>query len=91
MLLAGFPSAYKQWGNAGIDNRKTYGNFSLPISVSNVLAVFALDLDTSSTNGETIGDYYTETYKPEFSNGSRLRFVTKGASMGVFAVLAICK
>lgn len=80
-----------QWGNAGIDDGKTYGNFSLPISVSNVLAVFALDLDTSSTNGATIGDYYTVTYKPEFSNGSRLRFVTKGTSMGAFAVLVICK
>lgn len=80
-----------QWGNAGIDDGKTYDDFSLPISISKVLAVFALDLDTSSTNGTTIGDYYTVTYKPEFSNGSRLRFVTKGTSMGAFAVLVICK
>lgn len=81
----------RQWGNAGIDDGKTYCNFSLPISVSNVLGVFALDFDTSSTNGTTIGDYYAVTYKPEFSNGSRLRFVSKGASIGGFSVLVICK
>lgn len=80
-----------QWGNAGINDGKTYGDFSLPISVSNVLAVFALDFDTSATNGTTIGDYYTVTYKPEFSTGSRLRFVSKGTSVGGFAVLVICK
>ena len=80
-----------QWGNSGIDDGKTYGNFSLPISASNVFAVFALDFDTSSTNGTTIGDYYTVTYKPEFSTGSRLRFVSKGTSIGGFAVLVICK
>lgn len=80
-----------QWGNAGINDGKTYGDFSLPISVSNVLAVFALDFDTSSSNGASIGDYYTVTYKPSFSNNSRLRFVTKGAAMGGFNALVICK
>lgn len=86
------PSAVsRQWGNAGINDGKTYGDFSLPISVSNVLAVFALDFDTSSSNGASIGDYYTVTYKPSFSNNSRLRFVTKGAAMGGFNALVICK
>ena len=90
-MLNGLLSGIKQWGNAGIDDGKTYCNFSLPISVSNVLGVFALDFDTSSTNGATIGDYYTVTYKTEFSNGSKLRFVSKGASIGGFSVLVICK
>lgn len=80
-----------QWGNASINDGRTYGDFLLPISVSDVLAVFALDYDNSSTNGTTIGDYYTVTYKPSFSNGSRLRFVTKGGAMGGFNVLVICK
>lgn len=80
-----------QWGNASIDEGTTYGDFPLPISVSTVLCVFALDYDTSSTNGKTIGDYYTVTYKPNFSNGSSLRFVTKGTAIGGFSVLAICK
>ena len=74
-----------------MDDRKSYGDFSLPLAVSNVLAVFALDYDSSSSNGTTIGDYYTATYKPSFSNNSKLRFVTKGAAMGGFAVLVICK
>lgn len=80
-----------QWGNASINDGRTYGDFLLPISVSDVLAVFALDYDNSSTNGTTIGDYYTVTYKPSFSNGSRLRFVTKGVSIGGFCVFVICK
>ena len=82
---------YKQWGNASIDDGTTYGDFLLPISVSTVQCVLALDYDTSSTNGKTIGDYYTVTYKPNFSNGSRLRFVTKGTAIGGFSVLVICK
>ena len=89
--LSILPLESKQWGNAGINDGKTYGDFSLPISVSNVLAVFALDFDTSSSNGASIGDYYTVTYKPSFSNNSRLRFVTKGAAMGGFNALVICK
>jgi hypothetical protein len=80
-----------QWGNASINDGKSYGDFSLPLSVSDVLAVFALDYDTSSSNGTTIGDYYTATYKTAFSNNSKLRFVTKGSAMGGFAVLVICK
>lgn len=80
-----------QWGNATINDGKSYGDFSLPLSVSDVLTVFALDYDTSSSNGTTIGDYYTATYKTAFSNNSKLRFVTKGSAMGGFAVLVICK
>ena len=87
----GSPLGNRQWGNASINDGRTYGDFLLPISVSDVLAVFALDYDNSSTNGTTIGDYYTVTYKPSFSNGSRLRFVTKGVSIGGFCVFVICK
>lgn len=80
----------KQWGDASIDDSKTYGDFSLPISAS-VICVYALDFDTSTTNGTTIGDTYTVTYKPSFSSKSKLRFVTTGKAIGGFAVLVICK
>ena len=79
-----------QWGDASIDDSKTYGDFSLPISAS-VICVYALDFDTSTTNGTTIGDTYTVTYKPSFSSKSKLRFVTTGKAIGGFAVLVICK
>lgn len=79
-----------QWGNVGFDDSK-YCDWELPLSVTSIFQVFATDYDTSKTNGTSIGDTYATTYKPEFSDGSRLRFVTYSNSMGGFSVVAICR
>ena len=79
-----------QWGNVGFDDSK-YCDWELPLSVTSIFQVFATDYDTSKTNGTSIGDTYAATYKPEFSDGSRLRFVTYSNSMGGFSVVAICR
>lgn len=79
-----------QWGNVGFDDSK-YCDWDLPLSVTSIFQVFATDYDTSKTNGTSIGDIYAATYKPEFSDGSRLRFVTYSNSMGGFSAVAICR
>ena len=83
-------ASFIQWGNVGFDDSK-YCDWDLPLSVTSIFQVFVTDYDTSKTNGTSIGDTYTATYKPEFSDGSRLRFVTYSNSMGGFSAVAICR
>ncbi|WP_270456940.1 hypothetical protein, partial [Allisonella histaminiformans] len=79
-----------QWGNVSFGN-STYCDWILPLQVSKVFQVLATDYDTSRTNGTSIGDKYTATYKTDFSDGARLRFATASTSMGGFSGVAICR
>ena len=79
-----------QWGHVSFGN-STYCDWILPLQVSKVFQVLATDYDTSRTNGTSISDKYTATFKAGFSDGQRLRFATASTSMGGFSGVVICR
>lgn len=68
-----------------------YCDWGLPLAVKSVFQVFATDYDTSDVNGTSVGDRYVATYKPEFSDGKKLRFASASSNMGGFSGIAICR